>query len=67
MFSKLKTSLAVGTASAVMISSFVPFKMTGCLFFPSFIISACSSRSEDAEDNVEYSFAIFDLLRSIFG
>lgn len=67
MLNKLKTSLAVGTASAVMISAFIPYEITGSLFFPSFIISACSRQADEAEDDVVYSFAIFDLIRAIFG
>ena len=67
--SKLKVSLVAGTASAVMLSSFLPFGNGKCLFFPSFILSACSRQAEEtAEDEeVSYGFALFDLFRALFG
>ena len=69
MFSshKLKMSIAAGTAAAVMIAAFFPFESGRCLFFPSFIISACSQQEDDNSDDVTYSFAILDLFRFLFG
>lgn len=65
---KLKVSLAAGTAAAVMVSSFLPFGSGRCLFFPTFILSACSREAEESNDeDVSYSFAIFDLFRFLFG
>lgn len=68
VITKLKISLAAGTAAAVMIASLIPFESTSCLFFPSFIISACSRQTEEqAEEETTYSFALFDLIRALFG
>ncbi|SDB45978.1 hypothetical protein SAMN02910317_02305 [Ruminococcaceae bacterium FB2012] len=65
---KLKVSLAAGTAAAVMVSSFLPFGSGRCLFFPTFILSACSREAEESSgEDVSYSFAIFDLFRFLFG
>ena len=65
---KLKVSLAAGTAAAVMVSSFLPFGNGRCLFFPTFILSACSREAEESSnEDVSYSFAIIDLFRFLFG
>lgn len=62
---KLKLSLIIGTSSAVMISSLPAFKIDSSLFFPSFIVGACSAQTEN--DDLEYGFAIFDFFRYLFG
>ena len=64
---KIRISLAAGTAAAVMISSFLPFGNGRCLFFPTFILSACSREAEEPEEEVSYSFAIFDFFKFLFG
>ena len=63
--SKLKMSLVCGTAAAVMLYAAFPYQLSRSIFFPSFILSACSEPCED--EDVEYGFAIFDLIKKIFG
>ena len=66
VFSKLRCSIAAGTAAAVMLSSLPPVSAGSCLFFPSFIIGACSCQTEEEEAEPEYGFAIIDFFVSLF-
>ncbi|MBR6872147.1 MAG: hypothetical protein IKN17_01430 [Ruminococcus sp.] len=63
---KLRLSLAAGTACAVMLVPFGRTFFNSSLFFPSFVLGACSQQTED-DDEVEYGFALLDFIFSLFG
>ncbi|MBR4554781.1 MAG: hypothetical protein IKO27_04225 [Ruminococcus sp.] len=63
---RLKTAAAAGTAAAVMLGTFLPWRSGSSLFFPGFILGACSECEEDTEE-ITCGFALWDLIVSLFG
>lgn len=61
---KIRSSIVIGTAAAVMLSGMLFTQLDRSLFFPSFVLSACCEQNDEGE--VEYGFALFDFFRSLF-
>ena len=62
---KFRLSVCAGTAAALLLASVPHPAVEGSLFFPSFILSACSE-PQKSDGDTEYHFMIFDLIRKIF-